>query len=623
MKISKKTFSLSLFLLLVLFLALFLASFLPVSEVFTQNNHWWILVPALVVIFLAFVLKPPFYILLSIILGSGLFSMTMLRSGRLYDFGIGFWGPNGHDGIWHLALINQIKENIPPDNPIFSGTVLESYHWGFDLLAGLLSKALPFNLYDLYFRILPFVFALLIGFLSYQLAKKLTKSKEVGFWFLFLNFFAGSFGWIVTLLREGKIGGESLFWSMQSISTLINPPYALSLVILLWGLLIWNDKRKKGGWGWAVFVGIIFGSLTLVKVYAGVLGGLALFSFWFFKRFFKKEKRLFDFLSFLVAGFLSLIILFLMGIFSGKPALVFKPLWFTHSLVESLDKLYLPQVAVLRINLANSQIFWKLPFFILVELFLVLIFMVGNLGTRVFGFWELGRKIIKKKIGDMDVLLLIFLFFALLFPLLFVQRGTTWNTIQFFYYFLFISNYYFAQYLSRVFKKKSLKIFLGLGFLLLITVPTTVSTVRSYFGRIPPATLPLFEIESLSFLKQQPQGVVLTFPYDGYKKSGINAPLPLYLYETSAYVSAFSEKIVFLEDQMNLEITGYLWQERRATVEGFFSGKDWIPARGFLLNNNIDYVYLVNDQVLAFGQEDLGLKVIFNNEQVRIYQVLK
>ena len=614
MKISKKTFSFNLG--LVLFLALFLL-------VFPGNNYWWILVPVLLAIILTFVFKPPLYVLFLIILGGGLFSMTMLRSGWLYDFGMGFWGPNGHDGIWHLALINQIKEKIPPNNPIFSGTVLKNYHWGFDFLAGLLAKTLPFSLYDIYFRILPLVFAILIGFLSYQLGKKLTNSSRVGFWFLFLNFFAGSFGWVITLLREGKVGGESLFWSMQSISTLINPPYALSLVILLFGLLVWNDKRKSGGWAWAVLVGIIFGSLTVVKVYAGVLGGLALFSFWFFKRFFKKEKQFFDLLAFLSVGFLSLTVLFLMGVFSGKPALVFKPLWFVHSLVESLDKLYLPRIAVLRINLANSRLLWKLPFLILVELFLVLIFIVGNLGTRVIGFWEAARKIIKKKITEMDVLLFAFLFFSLLFPLLFVQRGTTWNTIQFFYYFLFVSNYYFAQYLARVFKKKSLKIFLGLGFLLLMTIPTTISTIRGYFGYIPPTALPHYEIESLRFLKQQPKGIVLTFPYDGYKKSGVDVPFPLYLYETTAYVSAFSGKIVFLEDEMNLEITGYPWQERRAKVEGFFSGRNEIQARGFLLNNNIDYVYLVNDQVLPFQQENLGLKVIFNNGQVKIYQVSK
>ena len=64
----------------------------------------------------------------------------MVRSGLKYDFGLGFWGPNGHDGIWHLSLINQLKQQIPPQNPVFSGTTLSQYHWGFDLLVALISK---------------------------------------------------------------------------------------------------------------------------------------------------------------------------------------------------------------------------------------------------------------------------------------------------------------------------------------------------------------------------------------------------------------------------------------------------------------------------------------------------
>jgi len=570
-----------------------------------------------------FILKLPLCVWLLIIFGGGLFSTTMLRSGRLYDFGIGFWGPNGHDGIWHLALMNQIVKKIPPANPVFAGEVLKNYHWGFDFLAALLTKISPFNLCDIYFRLLPLTFTFLIGLLSYQLGKKLTGDEMVGFWFVFLNYFAGSFGWVVTLLREGKLGGESLFWSMQSVSALINPPYALSLVALLLGLLVWDGKRRSGKWQWAVVVGIIFGLLAGIKVYAAALGWLALFSFWLYKRFIKKERQFFDFLAVSVAGFLSLTILFLLGVFSGRPVLQLKPLWFTHSLIESLDKLYLPKLAILRINLARNWFSWKLPLLIFLEAILIISFLVGNLGTRVIGFWEIVKKVIRKKTGDADILLFAFLFFSLSIPLLFVQRGTTWNTIQFFYYFLFVANYYFAQHLAKATKKRSLKRFLWPGLLLFLTIPTTFSTFGNYWGYPPPSALPYYEVEALRFLGRQSGGVVLTFPYDKFKKSGVGAPLPLYLYETTAYVSAFSGKTVFLEDEMNLEITGYPWRQRKEKVIRFFTGKDKFWSRGFLLNNKIDYIYLVNDQKLPLQLGDLGLEMIFNNGQVKIYKVLK
>ena len=119
-----------------------------------------------------------------VLLSSILISITMFRSGIKYNFGIGFWGPNGHDAIWHLSLINQLKTNIPPQNPIFSGTILSNYHWGFDFLVALISKLTYLDASLLYFQILPFVFALLIGFLSYKLAFSLTKNHISSLFFV-------------------------------------------------------------------------------------------------------------------------------------------------------------------------------------------------------------------------------------------------------------------------------------------------------------------------------------------------------------------------------------------------------------------------------------------------------
>ena len=133
--------------------------------------------------------------ILLIFFGSIILISTMFRSGLSYPFGVGFWGPNAHDGLWHLSLINQIKLSIPPANPIYSGTLLSNYHWGFDLVVALLSKILFINPFILYFQILPFIFAIFIGFLSYVLSLSITKNKITAFFFVFLNYFAGSFGY--------------------------------------------------------------------------------------------------------------------------------------------------------------------------------------------------------------------------------------------------------------------------------------------------------------------------------------------------------------------------------------------------------------------------------------------
>ena len=164
-------------------------------------------------------------------------------------------------------------------------------------------------------------------------------------------------------------------------------------------------------------------------------------------------------------------------------------------------------------------------------------------------------------------------------------------------------------------------IFLVLLVLLLI-IPGNIGSLRNYFGWPPPAAVFKEEKEALDFLKKEKQGVVLTFPYDKYQKDHYKkTPLPVYIYESTAYVSAFSLKQSFLADEVNLNISGYDWRERRDEVIKFFESEDKLWARGFLLNNQIAYIYLVEDQKINLSEEDLGVSLIFNNQKVKIYQV--
>ncbi len=546
------------------------------------------------------------------------FAIPMIRSGITRDYGIGLWGPNGHDGIWHISLIEQLKKTpLFPDSPIFAGEKLGSYHYGFNLLSALFLKLIALNTIQFYFQIFPIFLALSLGTLSYIFAKK-NSDHKTALLFVFLNYFAGSFGWIITFLRDRTFGGESLFWSMQSISTLINPPYALSLVFILLGLILWQNYQPKKKTSNAVFLGIFLALLSAIKVYSAVLVGLAIFSFWLI-RFLKKEAKKFDLYLWISMAATSFLILYYFGVFSGGSGLVFKPFWFIHSLVESLDKLYIPSLATLRQNLALQAFSWKFPFLIILEIILLLIFFVGNLGTRIIA---LPLIVLKKKKTDLDRVLLLISLFAFLFPLFFVQSGTTWNTIQFFYYLLFIFNLYFAQALSKLSSsKKHAPLFF---LIILFTIPTSISTLKGSLGNPAPATVSHNELKALSFLKEQEQGTVLTYFWDKDRKQNLKTPIPLRFYETSAYVSALSTQPVFLEDQMNLDITGYPWQERRTLVVDFFEKRlDQYQSRGFLVNNDISYIYLHSPDSLPQDEVDLGVEKIFDSGNVKIYQVLK
>jgi len=576
--------------------------------------------PALILILFSFLLfrrlKIKLIPSLFILFFSLIFVIPMIRSGILIDYGLPLWGPNGHDGIWHLSLIEQLKKTpFSPSNPIFAPESLKNYHYGFNFLSAIFLKIIPLNSIQFYFQFFPLLSALSLGTLSYHFAKKNSNHKTALF-FVFLNFFAGSFGWVITWLRDRTFGGESLFWSMQSISTLINPPFALSLILTLLGLILWQKLRPQGKTMSAIFLGIFFSSLAAVKIYAAILLGLAFFFFWALKLL-KKKAQKFDLYLWISMAASSLLILTYFSVFSGKTALVFKPFWFVHSLVESLDKLYLPRLAVLRQNLALQIFSWKLPFLVALEGLLLAIFFVGNLGTRIIA---LPSFLFKKKKNDLDKIFLLIALFAFFFPLFFIQSGTTWNTIQFFYYLLFVFNFYFAQTLARLSSHK--KYLPLLFFILLLTIPSSLSTLKGYLGNPAPAAISHQELAALSFLKNQEEGIVLTYPWDNARKQNQQTPIPLRFYETSAYVSALSSHPVFLEDEMNLEITGYPWEQRKKEMIKFFQSQDPIWARGFLLNNSLEYVYLVEDQKLSLPETDLGVKMIFNSGQVRIYQVL-
>lgn len=561
-----------------------------------------------------------FCLIFLLFFGTALQSLTMIRSGLFYDFGMGFWGANGHDGIWHLALANQVLQGFPPPHPTFAGEVLTNYHYFYDLLLASLSQMTRVPTINLYFQILPVVLAFLLGLLSFLVGLKMSKNFWVGFWFAFLNYFAGSFGYLVTFFRSREIGGESLFWSMQSISTQINPPFSLSLVMILLVFYLLLSVKKYKAWK-IIGLSLIFGLLINVKVYAGllILPGLFVYSLVSLRK-----KEFSRFWIFLFSSFISFGLFFLINRGSGS-LLVFEPFWFVHTLIESQDRLYLPQLALARYTLVSSGGYKRL---ILVELIGLGLFFIGNVGTRILGLFSLVERVRNKKLNEVEIFFLVGGVISLLVPLLFIQKGTSWNTIQFFYYFLFFLNFYAALTFARIIGfKNNLIRYLTLIFIIFLTIPTTYSSLKGYFGFPPPAALTKNEVEALVFLKRQPKKVVLTYPYSPYVKRDLRLkePLPLYAYETTAYVSAFSDKEVYLEDEMNLLISDYDLPSRKKNVEKFLETDNKFEARGFLLDykNKIDYLYLLDRQNLKYSVDDLGLKLIYNREGVKIFEVIK
>ena len=570
-------------------------------------------------------------VLVLIILGSASWVATMVKSGICFKLaclsGREFWGPNGHDGVWHIALAEAFIRGSW-DMPVFAGEMVRNYHIGFDMLLAVLHKLTLIPTVSLYFQVLPIVLSLLIGYTLYTFVKKWTGSVSQAVWSLFFVYFGGSFGFLITLLKEGVFSGESIFWSQQAISTLVNPPFALSLILMFLGFWYLGQGVQTKENRFLITASVIFGVLVQIKVYAGilVLSGLFVGSLWEMLR----RRGLAVFKVFITALIIS--ILLLPNLNQNTKSLVYRPFWFIETMMQLTDRVGWQRFGEAMVNYKEAGNFIK---FVPAYAIALAIFVIGNLGTRVIALPHLFSRVKNwRSLDFIEVIFLTMIVIGFTIPTFYLQQGTPWNTIQFVYYALTLTGIFaglaIGKYFEQVRKKGSVlqQAFIRLS-LLIFTLPTTLGTLFFvYLPARPPANLPKTELEALHFLAGQEHGTVLTYPFDKFKskKAELNPPRPLYLYESTAYVSAFGKKSVFLEDEVNLDITGYDWKSRRKMVDIWYSQTDAVSARSFLTENNITYIYWVKgktdemSQRALLGDAQLGLSKIFENEGVVIYK---
>ena len=269
-----------------------------------------------------------------ILVGSITWSWTMVKSGWFYPSlgkngpGLGFWGANGHDGIVHIALAESLSRGTF-SMPFFAGSLIQNYHIGFDLILAFLHDVTFVPTLNLYFQILPPIFAILTGIFTYKFVFNWTSSEKSAFWATFFTYFGGSFGWIL-----GK--GESAFWSQQAISSLINPPFALSVILLLAGLILLTKLKEKFTVLNFILSILVFGSLIEIKAYAGILSLGALFVAGLYLLIVNKKLVLLK----IFAGSLILSLILYLPLNRNSPGLlVFQPFWYLETMMGLVDRL--------------------------------------------------------------------------------------------------------------------------------------------------------------------------------------------------------------------------------------------------------------------------------------------
>ena len=531
--------------------------------------------------------------------------ITVVRSGLVFPFGLGFWGPNGHDALFHLSLGEHFKNSLLSlAHPQLSGQNLSNYHFGFDWLTGFLARLSATPLLDLYFRLIPVLMVMLLVFVTLRLLTLWRYPRLTILLALGLMFLAGSAGFIPSLIfAKGLFGGESYFWSNQSISLLLNPPFALSLLVLLLFLLLLEKRpHRLTPIDWLA-LSALGGLLVQIKIYAFILLFLALLL--------RRKVRL----AIGVGLFGLVFILPSLGGVKGFP-FVLQPLWFAKSMFESPDRLYWQKFAQAWQVYENNGVFGKLIF---VNLIALVIFYLGNLWVRLIGLWPLirGRGLtLSAQIAASIVIL------GLIIPLVFTQKANPWNTIQFLYYSLFFLSFYTAgeigHWLSRA-KHKTLAV-LAVAFILLLSLPTTIGTLSDYTTSQSASRVTLTELRALDLLRRLPRGIVAAPLTYSRRLPLIPDPKPLYVYASTAYISALSGQPEYLSDTINLDITGFDYKERVKNILRLYQTRDPLWVKKFFDANQISYIYETPYDKLRVRKEDTCLIKIFDSGEINLYK---
>lgn len=546
----------------------------------------------------------PLYLALGIVL-AGISTFTVIMNGQIRPFGIGFSGPNGHDAIFHLSLIEkfaQFPQNF--NHPQISGEKLSNYHFVFDYLSGLIVKIFGISSLSFYFQVFPVLAGVFLVFLLDTLftSWKYTAQEKLASYILV--FLGGSFGFIPKIITGQDIfSGESAFWSNQSVSLFLNPPFVLSIIFLTIFLNFYSKSltNKKLSTPSLLVMSLLGGILAQTKVYAFILllGALLIN---------KKIKLL---IGVLIIGVL---ISLPFSSLTGSP-FQFSPFWFPRSLFASYDRFYWPTLVSAWQAYEASGVFVKL---IAINLFAATVFLVGNLGMRLIGL--IGMFFSKPK-DDTESLSRAIILLGIIIPLVFIQKVNPWNTIQFMYYSLFLLGPITAKYIlnitSRFSPFRAVRYFFIVIFFVLATI-TSVGTLKDYFGFYTSSRISFTEIQALNRLREEPFGIVLS-PVINASAGKIFAPKPLYSYVSTAYISASSGKSEFLSDTINLDITGFDYKERMREVQRFYNTEDKKWATKFLKDNNITYVYETPLQKIRLNPEDIKLKKVFDSGEISIY----
>ncbi len=529
------------------------------------------------------------------------------------------------DDYWHLALINELKVNFPPDNPAFAGVALRGYHFFYNLLLAKVSNLFFISPASLHFHFFPVLFSLAWGFGVYTLVFRWSKKTTTALIAVFLTLFGGSFAYFLTLQGHKGFSWSAGYGMNQPFGALQNPPLSVSIVILLLILICFYEYLESKNNKWLIPLTLSLGLISMFKVYAGMVAvlGFAVFSFWEIL-----HKRIYAFIALIFTGIIFLGTYWFFA--GGTGYLIFYPLWPFHRILEAFSWYGFDEKleTYTRLNVLRGLLGLEFDGFN--------IFILGNLGTRLLGILVLPLIFIKqRKLPSIFAsILLIMLIISVLIPMLFIQSGKVFEIIQITNYYIFIASLFAALgfgYLLNLKINKVIKV-IFLIVIFLLTIPSTLEIFLGY-----PDTLAIKRslntpyYQALKFLSTQENynSTVLELPPTDLRIK--YSDLKGWYDRSNPAITALSNRKTFfnseyidfpglnIESRINLLMVVMEYRNVVATDGNIVFYEDKAIAK--LRENKIRYIFS-SARVLNFDKSK-KLKEIYSNPPYVIYRVEK
>src|SRR3989344_387100 len=517
--------------------------------------------------------------------------------------GLYLWGVHAHDSIWHIALITTAFKQIPFVVPTYSGAIFSGYNILLDLFVYLLTK-IGISSFFSFFKLLPLLWFFLFGVAAITLGRKIKDDVKFVAVLLILLFFGGSYSYFLTIYHNGTIDGSAAVMAMQSGLMMTNLQLALSFAVILY--MLYFIKVGKFNYKQVMLFSILTFIAIGLKFYGAVIA-MFLAGAYILEIFLHTKKISLTFKYCLPIIFSIIIsVLFFYNPFAALKSgsvLIYSPFALVHSMIEERDLIYLKDLVLQRYYLLSVNPLS--PRLLAIELFSALLFIFINLGSRFFGLIYFFYKLIKRQITRFDIYIAISILIGTLLAILFIQKGIWWNTVQFFYYVIFLANFFAAQLIYKLLKQGN-KILSLLGMvLILLALPINLDILK---GTIiaPKAYVNRSELEALAFLKKQPAGVIFSpFHFADKKNTGV--------FDETAYIPAFTSKQNYISDLHVLELTGVDYADRLDKVES-------MDCKIFQEVKYIYYKKYFSSKFLKKCNRELKeYKNIFENNKVTIY----